>query len=370
MASSEPTILFASGLSIHRNNSFTRQLTLLQGFIQKIYPCRIVSVGIKPGNKTSIFDQDAIDNIRFDVRVLDTATIDRLKQRYDIRIALLLGYPDQFPFVMDECCLDAVFLWAQFSRLFDARGTPHATAVPLTEKSRAFANINVFERVTSIVPHGVDTEVFMPAADRKLMSREAGAPVAISLGANSIRKRFDLLLSCHRLILKRFPDARLIIKTDAEVKSAGFDLPRMLHNEGIGSTVEIVTDNLTSEALVSLYNRADIYIHTSEWEGFGIPVIEAMACGLPVVTHEVQGPGEIVPYVDRLGVESKEVHDGGTILAHVEPESIANVVATLLHDPAEMADLSKEGLSAVKNTYDIRLVAKRWVELFSFLDID
>jgi len=49
-----------------------------------------------------------------------------------------------------------------------------------------------------------------------------------------------------------------------------------------------------------------VYMNLSEWEGFGIPVIEAMSCGLPVLTHGLQGPGEIVPYTETLAAGGRD----------------------------------------------------------------
>lgn len=77
---------------------------------------------------------------------------------------------------------------------------------------------------------------------------------------------------------------------------------------GKGIDADIVFDNLGLTQLNTIYNAADVFLSPSLEEGFGLPAIEAMACGLPVVLsdrdffHEVAGNAAI--FVDPLNVDS------------------------------------------------------------------
>lgn len=57
----------------------------------------------------------------------------------------------------------------------------------------------------------------------------------------------------------------------------------------------------------SLFNAADIYLHTSEYEGFGLPVLEMMACGVPVVVNNKASIPEIVGDYDGLVDINKKI---------------------------------------------------------------
>lgn len=109
--------------------------------------------------------------------------------------------------------------------------------------------------------------------------------------------------------------------------------------------------NVPTDSLVALYNRADAFVFPSLYEGFGLPVIEAMACGTPVVTS-------------RRG--SLEEVSGGAA-EYVEPseaESIANGLRRVLTDPARRAELREKGLVRAA-AFNWQTAARRTRELYS-----
>jgi len=84
-----------------------------------------------------------------------------------------------------------------------------------------------------------------------------------------------------------------------------------------------------------LYGLARAFVYPSLWEAFGIPVIEAMACGCPVVTSGLSSLPEIA----------------GDAALFVDPhsvEEIANGVAAVWSDDARRADLVRKGLDRVR----------------------
>ena len=289
-----PTFLLASGLSISKPNSFSRQLDLLGNELTRRGHSIIVT-----GRTTQPDSGDMPmprEQRRFDVPDYSDVTYSRLKAELGISRCVLIGYPDQFPFLAHHKMPGSVFFWYQCSRPVLPSGLDGATPIPLTRKTREFLNSAGCRRIGPVVPHGIDTELFKPAAGTQPLPLESGIPVICSVGANSTRKRFDLLLESFSHLLASEPDARLMIKTDSGSKPGGFHLRRMAEELGVLSRLTLIEGELPDEEMVGFYRKADCYVHTAEWEGFGIPVIEAMACGIPVVTHQVQGPGETVPY--------------------------------------------------------------------------
>lgn len=73
----------------------------------------------------------------------------------------------------------------------------------------------------------------------------------------------------------------------------------------------------------ALYGVMYLYINLSEWEGFCIPVIEAMACGVPVAAQPIQGPAEIFPYQDLIIPESSIHEEEGRVFLHARPDAVA-----------------------------------------------
>jgi glycosyltransferase involved in cell wall biosynthesis len=88
--------------------------------------------------------------------------------------------------------------------------------------------------------------------------------------------------------------------------------------------------------LIELYNAADVLVFPSLFEGFGMPLLEAMACGTPVVTSNVSAMPEVVG-------------DDGMLVDPNSPQSIAEAIIRLHHDPILHAKLTAGGLTRVKS---------------------
>jgi glycosyltransferase involved in cell wall biosynthesis len=88
-------------------------------------------------------------------------------------------------------------------------------------------------------------------------------------------------------------------------KSRGID--RLIANSRVGDAISF-TGYVPFEDLPALYSLAEMFVYPSMYEGFGLPVVEAMACGIPVITGGAAALAEVggqaVAHVDRLDVDS------------------------------------------------------------------
>ena len=292
------------------------------------------------------------------------------------RALLLLGYPDQFPFLSAGGYRGPAFLWAQCSRPPDFVRFASALPVPLTPRSAGFlrAAAALSEpaarslRVGPVIPHGVDTNLYRPVAAgrRDLLRRERGLGEAFVVGtvaAHSARKRLDLIVEAFARLRRRRPEARLLIKTDRRVSLDGADLGYQVRRHGVESSVRILLGEHSAEAMADLYRSMDAYLCLSEWEGFCLPVLEAMACGVPVVTHPVQGPGEIVPYRELLVPGSRAVSEGGSTLLQADPAQAARLLLRAAESPRLLKEAGERGRREAVEGYDMAKVAGLWAGL-------
>lgn len=83
--------------------------------------------------------------------------------------------------------------------------------------------------------------------------------------------------------------------------------------------------------LPAVYNLADVFVYPSIYEGFGLPVLEAMACGTPVITTNVSSMPEITG-------------DAGILVPPEDPSALGSALRSLLADPTRRQKVAKEGL--------------------------
>jgi len=140
----------------------------------------------------------------------------------------------------------------------------------------------------SVIYHGVDHELFRPDEALKRFMREkyglTKSFVAISVGRLVKHKRHTDIIEA----ISKIPETTLILvgKGEEEERIVGLAKEkkmRLFHFK-----------NISEAFLASLYNMADVYVHASILEGFGLTVLEAMACALPVVCYNVGDFNDIV----------------------------------------------------------------------------
>jgi glycosyltransferase involved in cell wall biosynthesis len=259
-----------------------------------------------------------------------------------------------------------VFLWAQFSRPPAPGSLGGARPVPLTLMTAGL--LAGCAGVGPVIPHGVDCRLFAPPTTRQRAAARAryglGDELVVgTVAAHTLRKRFDLMVEAFAGLKRRRPDAVFLIKTDRAVSLDGGDLDAYARRHGVAGSIRVLLGELPEESMVELYRAMDLYLNLSEWEGFCLPIVEAMSCGLPVVTHPVQGPGEILSYRELLVEGSGVREDEGVRLLRADPEEAAEVLARAAGSPRLLASLGARGRQEALRRYDLRRVAARWDRL-------
>ena len=144
------------------------------------------------------------------------------------------------------------------------------------------------ERVT-VIHNGVHkacSPVPDPADDaevsRLLPAKAAGELWLLHVGSTIPRKRMDVLLRVFAAVRAESPQVHLV-RVGGEFTPAQLQLARDLN---VAGSIHQLT-GLAPGVLAAVYRRADLLLQTSESEGFGLPVVEALACGCPVVASDI-----------------------------------------------------------------------------------
>jgi len=157
--------------------------------------------------------------------------------------------------------------------------------VPSTFCLKAF-NRKDLRCTVNVVPFGIDTELFQPTP------REKDHFTFLAVGQWIDRKGWDLLIRAYTAEFMGNYDVRLCIKTYEDTKT-NTELIREYLEGGKPSSymprICIKNQKIDEGLMPCLYHEADCYIMPSRGEGFNLPALEAMACGVPVVTTDFGG---------------------------------------------------------------------------------
>jgi glycosyltransferase involved in cell wall biosynthesis len=190
-----------------------------------------------------------------------------------------------------------------------------------------------------VVPNTLDPEVLEDPGEEEMERVRERYQIRgrFVLYAGNIKphKNLDRLITAFSLLRRRggFDDVRLVIVGSAEEnKYAG--LRRTAEVTGVRNDVRFF-GFVPDRTLSALYRLSSVFAFPSLYEGFGLPPLEAMACGTPVVTSRLSSLPEVV----------------GEAAVFVDPwsiEDIADGLARALTDEALRAELSKKGLERAK----------------------
>ena len=140
-----------------------------------------------------------------------------------------------------------------------------------------------------VVPNGVRAELFGPDASPIALDTEKPFKF-LFVGGAIYRKGIDILLKTYRQTFSRRDDVCLVIKGMGEETfykgQTSAESIRKMQTDPEAPEILYLTDDLTDEQMAGLYTACDCLLHPYRGEGFGMPVAEAMACGLPAVVTQ------------------------------------------------------------------------------------
>ena len=201
-----------------------------------------------------------------------------------------------------------------------------------------------------LLPPGVDAATFQPASSGKPSSDRYVLCVA---RLNDPRKNITLLLEAFALLPDRLRrTARLVLAGSPPPAASFTDRVREL---ALHDRVEVV-ESPTAAALLKLYQDARVFALPSDEEGFGMVLLEAMACGTPVVSTLSGGPDAII--TDE---------EDGYLVPRNEATTLSERLARLLQDDALAAQMGARARRTIEQRYDEKIVGEAFGEIWERL---
>jgi sugar transferase (PEP-CTERM/EpsH1 system associated) len=202
------------------------------------------------------------------------------------------------------------------------------------------------------IHNGVDDKCYVPAADtaaaKAALGLPAGALVAGSVGRLVPVKGFDLLLEATASILKAVPETHLLLVGDGpelqplQAAAARLGITERVHFAGHKSDV------------VPYYQAMDVYVNSSHSEGISNGILEALACGVPVVATAVGGSPEILA---RAGI-------AGTLVPPEDAAALAAGLSQYLQNDKGRALRRAAGRQAIADHFNLSRMVSQYVALY------
>ncbi|MGB5806694.1 glycosyltransferase [Castellaniella sp.] len=218
--------------------------------------------------------------------------------------------------------------------------------------------VQAFERAGAVprgrmlpVLNGIDVRVFSAAPDLREQARRRvgpplGARLLLSVGRLAEEKNHAGLLRAFARLAPQYPDVRLWVVGDGPLRDA---LLRQRAALGLNDRVAFLG---VRQDVPDLMRAADVFVLPSRFEGFGLVVAEAMACGTPVVATDAGGVAEVL--------------EGAGILVPVgDDAALARGLAeAFAMDPGRRAAMTAAARRRAEHDLDIERVVAVWLKLY------
>ncbi|MEM3570154.1 MAG: glycosyltransferase family 1 protein [Candidatus Jordarchaeales archaeon] len=262
---------------------------------------------------------------------------------YHILNATISGFFNLNPFILTVHDLMPFTLfkerarsWANFGWLF-LLGTQRSMRLGISKAERIICIsesakhdllqfINVDSEKVRVIHHGVDHDLFKPRDKpevRKRLRLPLDKPIILNVASEEPRKNIPTLLKAFKRLLSEVPDALLV-----RVGEKTAEVNKIIDELGLRKNIVYLRPGDTD--LACLYNASDLFVFPSYYEGLGLPLLEAMSSGCPVIA----GNRSAVPEV---------VGDAGILLDPFDIDGFAYWMREVLTNEDLRAKLSEAG---------------------------
>ena len=207
------------------------------------------------------------------------------------------------------------------------------------------------------LPNGVDLDRFATGDGDRFRGRYGVSPrerVVLTVGRIGPQKNQMLAVRAFRELLKREPDARLVLVGHVTSETYRDQLDAAVREAGLDARVTLVPGlDSSSQDLVDAYHAADVFLLPSVHEPFGIVILEAWAAGLPVAASRVGG----IPAFVADG-------EDGLLFDPQDERACLEALARLLSDPALRRRMGEAGRNRARQDYSWDRITERLVSVY------
>jgi phosphatidylinositol alpha-1,6-mannosyltransferase len=204
----------------------------------------------------------------------------------------------------------------------------------------------------------VDTNRFVPSPRDSTTRFQLGwtdRQVILTVGRLQKRKGHDQLIRALAILRRSLPKLLYVILGDGEERS---ELEALVKREGLAQHVQF-RGEVDDSTLIPCYQQCDLFVLPNrqvakDLEGFGMVLLEAQACGKPVIAGDSGGTAETM-----------SIPETGLVVNCENPEALASVLYQLLQDPNRLSRMGQAARSWVLQRFDWQPLSHQAAEIFS-----
>ena len=216
---------------------------------------------------------------------------------------------------------------------YSARNCAHVLTVSEYSRQQIIRTYGIAEDKVTVTYNGVNA-AFRPIDDTASLAQTLqrfaiDSPYILAVGNLQPRKNIERLVRIFCQLKRQDRIAQKLVLV-GKVDYRGHAIEQQIQDSGLQDDI-ITTGYVSDDELIALYNQDDFFVYPSYYEGFGLPVIEAMACATPVITSDVASIPEV----------------GGDAALYIQPDSdddLRTSMITLADSQQQRQQLIAKGL--------------------------
>lgn len=219
----------------------------------------------------------------------------------------------------------------------------HVVTVSQLSAADITTDFGVMPNRITVVPNGVDTSLFKPLPGLSRRPRQ----IMATASADAPLKGLPILLQAFKRLADADASCELVLI--ARPKPGG-DTEALIERLGLQDRIRFVA-NASHEDINRLYAESAVAVVPSLYEGFGLPAVEAMAAGIPLVSTDG-------------GALSEVVGEGGLQVPAGDSTALADAIDRVLRDAELANELAQRGLERVRQHFCWSVCARQMVDLY------
>ena len=201
-----------------------------------------------------------------------------------------------------------------------------------------------------VIPNGIDISVFCPNSklnDHTLRDNGIVPPYILHVSNLKKVKNFETVFEVFKKLTTLYPSLKLVVA--GGLPETLFNYQKLIHDSGFSERVKFL-GVVIGNSLATLYREASLLLFPSYYESFGLPVLEAMACGCPVIASNI-------PSFKEFSAEC------ACLFPPTDFEAMAEASHKLLNDPGYRQKLAVRGIKLAGN-YTWSVIAEKYAKLY------